>query len=315
MESGDYRGEPLLSEGILSGVGISLLIHVLCLFLALLAWRLTPQEQPSPPLCTVSLLAADDLLGGMGGGEEGAAAKGNGEPAAAGSAETLPDVPQPEEEAIPEPEPERPEVVHIPEKIEAPPPAPKPEEKPKEKPREKPRTVPKPKPVRQTAKAESRPVRPLSVEKDGASTSPMAVDGKGTGTGSGDTEGTGKGKGGEGPGAGSGTGSGSGAGQGPLDASFGSGDGPRFLSKAQPRYPKLARELGKEGTVVLRLTIDERGRLLDVQVLKPAGAGFDEEAVRSIRSSSFSPARRNGKPVLCRAHLPIRFVLRGTENN
>jgi periplasmic protein TonB len=102
---------------------------------------------------------------------------------------------------------------------------------------------------------------------------------------------------------------------GPVDSSFGSGDGPRFLSKALPKYPRLARELGKEGTVLLRLTIDERGCLLDVQVVKQAGTGFDEEAVLAVRSSKFSPAKRGGKPVACRAHLPIRFVLRSSEND
>lgn len=103
--------------------------------------------------------------------------------------------------------------------------------------------------------------------------------------------------------------------QGPVDAAFGSGDGPRFLHKAMPRYPRLARELGKEGTVLLRLTIDERGSLTHVEVLQRAGSGFDEEAVRAARESRFSPARINGKAVACRAQLPVRFVLRSSEND
>ncbi|MCU0573016.1 MAG: TonB family protein [Syntrophobacteraceae bacterium] len=103
--------------------------------------------------------------------------------------------------------------------------------------------------------------------------------------------------------------------RGPIDAAFGAGDGPRFLHKAMPRYPRLARELGKEGTVLLRLTIDERGSLTHVEVLKRAGSGFDEEAVRAARDSRFSPARINGKAVACRAQLPVRFVLRSSEND
>ncbi len=103
--------------------------------------------------------------------------------------------------------------------------------------------------------------------------------------------------------------------RGPVDAAFGSGDGPRFLHKAMPRYPRLARELGKEGTVLLRLTIDERGSLTHVEVLQRAGSGFDEEAVRAVRESRFSPARINGKPVASRAQLPVRFVLRSNGND
>ncbi len=102
---------------------------------------------------------------------------------------------------------------------------------------------------------------------------------------------------------------------GPVEASFGAGDGPRFLHKAMPRYPRLARELGKEGTVLLRLTIDDRGRLTHVEVLRGAGSGFDEEAVRAARESKFSPARMNGRAVACRAQLPVRFVLRSSEND
>jgi len=105
------------------------------------------------------------------------------------------------------------------------------------------------------------------------------------------------------------------ASEGPVDSSFGSGDGPRFVSKALPKYPRLARELGKEGTVLLRLTIDERGRLIDVEVVKRAGSGFDEEAVRAVKSSTFRPATRGGKPVMCTARLPIRFVLRSNGND
>jgi protein TonB len=102
---------------------------------------------------------------------------------------------------------------------------------------------------------------------------------------------------------------------GPVEASFGAGDGPRFVHKAMPRYPRLARELGKEGTVLLRLTIDERGSLTHVEVLRRAGSGFDEEAVRAARESKFSPARMNGRAVACRAQLPVRFVLRSNEND
>ncbi len=82
-----------------------------------------------------------------------------------------------------------------------------------------------------------------------------------------------------------------------------------------PIYPKLARRLGKEGIVLLRLTIDERGRLRDVEVLKKAGSGLDEAAIKAMRESAFKPAEKNGKPIACRVRAPIRFVLRSTAND
>jgi TonB family protein len=99
-------------------------------------------------------------------------------------------------------------------------------------------------------------------------------------------------------------------GKGSQERTFGSPDGPSFLRKVVPCYPALARRLEKEGTVLLRVTIDEQGRPLEIEVLKKAGFGFDEEAVKAIKDSSFVPAKRDGKPLACSALLPIRFVLK-----
>lgn len=117
---------------------------------------------------------------------------------------------------------------------------------------------------------------------------------------SGEGQGTGRQGAGKGPGV---------PGIGPLDAPFGSGNGPRFRHRAMPRYPSVARRLGKEATVLLRVTIDERGRPVDVEILSKAGSGFEEEAVRAVRASTFVPAKANGYPVKSRALLPVRFVL------
>jgi protein TonB len=61
---------------------------------------------------------------------------------------------------------------------------------------------------------------------------------------------------------------------------------------------------------MLRLTIDEVGKLLDVEIVKEAGFGFDEAAVKAVRASTFRPAAKDGKPVACRVLLPIRFKLK-----
>lgn len=144
---------------------------------------------------------------------------------------------------------------------------------------------------------ESRDVSPTAGARGSDSGAVMAG-------GSGD--GTANGAGSDGIGQGSSMG-------GPFELQMGVGGGPRFVRKALPRYPRAARELGKEGTVLLRLTIDERGRLVDVEVMQKAGMGFEEEAVRAVRESKFCAASKNGNPVACRVLLPIRFVLRNSE--
>lgn len=105
-------------------------------------------------------------------------------------------------------------------------------------------------------------------------------------------------------------GPGGGTGTGPYLTDFGSGTGPAFLRRVMPVYPEQARRLGQEGKVLLRLTIDDRGNLLKVEVLDGAGFGFEEAAVEAVRRSSFRPASIQGKPVVSIARLPIRFALR-----
>ncbi len=95
----------------------------------------------------------------------------------------------------------------------------------------------------------------------------------------------------------------------PDIAELGSADGPAFIKRVLPRYPWVARKTGREGSVLLRLTIDETGRLLDVVVVEKAGFGFDREAIRAVRLSTFRPAIRKGMPVKSEALLYVRFKL------
>ncbi|PKL51625.1 MAG: hypothetical protein CVV37_05590 [Nitrospira bacterium HGW-Nitrospira-1] len=94
-----------------------------------------------------------------------------------------------------------------------------------------------------------------------------------------------------------------------IEGDFGSINGPSFLKMIKPEYPRLARRLGKEGKVVLRLFIDEHGKLVSVELAEKAGYGFDEAAVEAVKASSFRPAKVNGHPVSCKAALPVRFRL------
>jgi len=68
-----------------------------------------------------------------------------------------------------------------------------------------------------------------------------------------------------------------------------------------------------QGTVLLRVAIDEQGRVVNIEVLKKAGYGFDEAAVKAIRESTFIPAKNEGKSCSCKALLPIRFQLESAD--
>lgn len=309
MRIQDYRVKGLFGDGILNGVALSVLFHVTAFFLMVIVPFMLPSRQIPLPQCMVDLLVLDMA----GGGEAGAMRQGDGKPEPSCPPE-LTDSP-PEPEPLAESEPEKPDAVYmteLKEPPETPPPVKKKIEEPKEKPKPKPK--PQPKPVRIEKPAPRTDDRPRpEAARASAQEAPGGEVGKGMGTENG--TGTGLADSGTGHGTGPGSGPGLGSGHGPMETSFGSGNGPRFASKSLPKYPRLARELGKEGTVLLRLTIDDRGRLTDVEVLRRAGSGFDEEAVRAVRDSSFSPAKINGKPVSCRAQLPIRFVLNSAEKD
>jgi len=91
---------------------------------------------------------------------------------------------------------------------------------------------------------------------------------------------------------------------------FGSAEGPQFTRRVAPRYPARAKRLHKQGIVLLLLTIDAKGTLIDVEIVRQAGFGFDEAALTAVRESAFSAAHHNGRCVPCRALLPIKFQLR-----
>ncbi len=94
------------------------------------------------------------------------------------------------------------------------------------------------------------------------------------------------------------------------EVNFGEPSGPKFLHREIPSYPLIAKKLGKEGKVLLRLTIDERGNLKNIEVLEKADYGFTESAIDAIKKSTFLPAIENGVPVPSKALLSIKFELR-----
>lgn len=94
-----------------------------------------------------------------------------------------------------------------------------------------------------------------------------------------------------------------------VETRFGDLDAPQFIHRELPVYPKLARRMGKEGKVILKLFIDRTGKVLNIDVIENGTYGFTEAAIAAINRSSFAPARRKGEKVASRAILSIRFNL------
>lgn len=77
-----------------------------------------------------------------------------------------------------------------------------------------------------------------------------------------------------------------------------------------PEYPANERALGREGEVLVRVRLDERGVVLAVELARPSPhPGLNREALRAVRGWRFAPASEHGRPVASETEVPIVFRL------
>lgn len=105
----------------------------------------------------------------------------------------------------------------------------------------------------------------------------------------------------------------------PLDSecleapSFNGGDTNEFSRwvNFMLNYPEAAKENGIQGRVILSFTVNAKGMVKNVTVLKSASPLLDAEAVRVVSSSpKWTPGRIDGKPVKVTYSFPVIFQLR-----
>lgn len=79
-----------------------------------------------------------------------------------------------------------------------------------------------------------------------------------------------------------------------------------------PTYPAISRRMGEEGKLVLRVELDENGRIDDAKVINSSGyERLDSAALTAVKSWQCNPSMRNGQPVRAVALQPFNFVLEG----
>jgi TonB family protein len=74
-----------------------------------------------------------------------------------------------------------------------------------------------------------------------------------------------------------------------------------------PPYTEEARVAKYSGIVILQIVVDENGFVRDVIIIRPAGLGLDEQAIKTVRTWKFRPAERNGQPVKSRLAVEVSF--------
>ncbi|MCW2389784.1 protein TonB [Sphingobium sp. B11D3B] len=84
----------------------------------------------------------------------------------------------------------------------------------------------------------------------------------------------------------------------------------RFADRFRPPYPPAMQREGREGSVTVRVSIDERGRVTAVEQVRASDPAFFEAAQRhALRAWRFRPATRDGVPVASEQVLTLRFEL------
>jgi len=83
---------------------------------------------------------------------------------------------------------------------------------------------------------------------------------------------------------------------------------PIVATRTEPAYTNEARFLKVQGTVVLRLVVDEKGRPQDISLVNSLGYGLDENAVLAVRTWRFIAGKdESGKALPTIVNVEVNF--------
>jgi protein TonB len=86
---------------------------------------------------------------------------------------------------------------------------------------------------------------------------------------------------------------------------------PLYKQNEPPLYPLKARRLGYEGIVMLKVLIDDNGRVDDLRVLKSSGHRvLDRAALSAVKKWLFEPGTEDGVKKKMWVKIPVRFDLK-----
>lgn len=85
----------------------------------------------------------------------------------------------------------------------------------------------------------------------------------------------------------------------------------QYLSNPKPAYPREALREGLQGTVLLRVVVDENGRPVEVSIAGSSGHRVLDRAAREqvLRKWRFVPAMQDGRAVRAVGTVPVAFSL------
>lgn len=85
---------------------------------------------------------------------------------------------------------------------------------------------------------------------------------------------------------------------------------PRYRKASPPKYPRLARKRGYQGTVWVKATVGIDGRVQDVELLASSGfSSLDKSALKTVAEWQFYPYEIDGRLSIASVELPVEFTL------
>jgi protein TonB len=86
-------------------------------------------------------------------------------------------------------------------------------------------------------------------------------------------------------------------------------------NRVEPVYPAASRRAGEEGTVRVRVLVDENGRPREVNVVKGSGfARLDEAAIDAVRKWRFVAASDGAKKIMAWTQVAVTFRLTESQS-
>jgi TonB family protein len=82
---------------------------------------------------------------------------------------------------------------------------------------------------------------------------------------------------------------------------------PVVRTQKAPVYPAALRKAGVKGEVIVSWVLDEQGNVGGVKIFSSTDHGFDQAAMEAVQQWTFSPGKKDGKPVNVRMSVPIVF--------
>lgn len=86
--------------------------------------------------------------------------------------------------------------------------------------------------------------------------------------------------------------------------------GVSYLNNPAPAYPRLARRMGEEGRVLLKVLVTEQGAASTVDIEKSSGfTRLDQSAIDAVKRWRFVPARKGSQALSAYVLVPVNFSL------